>query len=317
MEQYETILSICIPTYNRAKILDRALENIERELRTIDTNEIEFIISNNCSTDNTESVIQKYIERGVPIKYICNERNIGADDNIVQCFKKGKGKYIWVLGDDDFLKEGALKTIINNIQEKDYGLIHLEAKSKKNRISTEYTEVEEFMKDISFWITFITSHIVNSKFVSQIDFEKYRNTCFYQIPLYITAAKKSKTNLMIHQKLFEEAKDVKNSGGYNFFETFVINYLTIRKELLIDTRNESIYYEKEKKFFFEKFLIYTIYKFYFWRDIGKFNIDNGWKILIKYYGKNLYFYTGILFYIPKSIIRKIFNKTSNFIQRKE
>ena len=173
-------------------------------------------------------------------------------------------------------------------------------------------EVEEFMKDISFWITFITSHIVNSKFVSQIDFEKYRNTCFYQIPLYIIAAKKSKTNLMIHQKLFEEAKDIKNSGGYNFFETFVINYLTIRKELLIDTRNESIYYEKEKKFFFENFLIYTIYKFYFWRDIGKFNIDNGWKILIKYYGKNLYFYTGILFYIPKSIIRKM----SNFIQRK-
>lgn len=294
MNNTQPLLSICIPTYNRAKILDQSLENIERELRTIDTNDIEFIISNNCSTDNTESVIQKYIERGVPIKYICNERNIGADDNIVQCFKKGKGKYIWVLGDDDFLKNGALKTIINNIQGKDYGLIHLEAKSKKNRISTEYTEVEEFMKDISFWITFITSHIVNSKFVSQIDFKKYRNTCFYQIPLYITAAKKSKTNLMIHEKLFEDAADGATNGGYNFFEVFVVNYLTIRREMLTDTKKELFYYKKEKKQLFNEFLLGFINKIYFKNDKGRFNTEGGWKILFQYFGGNIYFYKGIL-----------------------
>lgn len=304
MNNTQPLLSICIPTYNRAKILDQSLENIERELRTIDTNDIEFIISNNCSTDNTESVIQKYIERGVPIKYICNERNIGVDDNIVQCFKKGKGKYIWVLGDDDFLKNGALKTIINNIQGKDYGLVHLEAKSKKNRISTEYTEVEEFMKDISFWITFITSHIVNSKFVSQIDFEKYRNTCFYQIPLYITAAKKSSKNLMINRRIFEDAADSATNGGYNFFEVFVVNYLTIRREMLTDTKKELFYYKKEKKQLFNEFLLGFINKIYFKNDKGRFNIEGGWKILFQYFGGNIYFYKGILKLLLKKILGK-------------
>ena len=43
MNNTQPLLSICIPTYNRAKILDQSLENIERELRTIDTNDIEFI----------------------------------------------------------------------------------------------------------------------------------------------------------------------------------------------------------------------------------------------------------------------------------
>ena len=59
MNNTQPLLSICIPTYNRGNILDKALENIERELRTIDINEIELIIYNNCTSDNTESVIYK------------------------------------------------------------------------------------------------------------------------------------------------------------------------------------------------------------------------------------------------------------------
>ena len=69
MNNTQPLLSICIPTYNRAKILDRALENIERELKSIDINEIELVIFNNCSKDDTQEIVYKYINKGLPIKY--------------------------------------------------------------------------------------------------------------------------------------------------------------------------------------------------------------------------------------------------------
>ena len=54
------VLSICIPTYNRAKILDETLFNLTNESVFQETNDVEIVISNNNSPDNTEEVCQKY-----------------------------------------------------------------------------------------------------------------------------------------------------------------------------------------------------------------------------------------------------------------
>lgn len=78
MSQYKKILSICIPTYNRGWALDFSLKAIENELKTIDYKDIEFIVSDNCSIDNTKGVVEKYIQAGIPIIYIRNEKNLGA-----------------------------------------------------------------------------------------------------------------------------------------------------------------------------------------------------------------------------------------------
>ena len=103
MEQYETILSICIPTYKRANILEGALKAIDKAIQLIDKEKIELVVSDNCSPDNTFQVVQEYIDKGLPIKYIRNTENIGADDNILQCFRLAKSKYVWVIGDDDYI----------------------------------------------------------------------------------------------------------------------------------------------------------------------------------------------------------------------
>ena len=60
---------------------------------------------------------------------------------------------------------------------------------------------------------------------------------------------------MINRRIFEDAADGANNGGYNFFEVFVVNYLTIRQEMLAGTKNELFYYKKEKKRLFNKFLL--------------------------------------------------------------
>lgn len=298
------ILSICIPTYNREKILDNALCAIEKELSTIDCNEIEIIVSDNCSTDNTEVIVQNFIKKGMPIIYNRNSSNLGADGNFVQCFRKATAQYVWVLGDDDFLKEGALSFLLANLRNTDYGLIHLKVSPKGNEETQIYKISEKYLSDISYWITFISSNIIATKFVDRVNYEKYMGTHFIQVPFYITAAKESPQNLMIHKRIFEDAADGATNGGYNFFEVFVVNYLTIRREMLTDTKDEVFYYEKEKKRFFNEFLLEFINKIYFKKDKGRFKTEGGWKILFQYFGGNIYFYKGMLKLLLKRILKR-------------
>ena len=56
----DPILSICIPTKNRSKILEKALENISSDEIFLNTDKVEIVISDNCSDDNTQDVCLKY-----------------------------------------------------------------------------------------------------------------------------------------------------------------------------------------------------------------------------------------------------------------
>ena len=66
---YKKLLSIAIPTYNRAHYLDLCLSQICKQLPG-NEQDIELIVSDNASPDNTEEVVKKYIDRGIDLKYI-------------------------------------------------------------------------------------------------------------------------------------------------------------------------------------------------------------------------------------------------------
>lgn len=165
------ILSICMPTYNRAAVLDGALEALEKAVKQIDSSEIELVISDNCSPDNTKEIVQKYIERGMPIAYTCNKENLGINGNMEQCFKLAKAKYVWVLGDDDYIRQDALKIILDKIRNKDYGLVHIHLKyvlanANFHTPYIEFEQVEEFFKCISIGFTFMTANIVATRYIA-------------------------------------------------------------------------------------------------------------------------------------------------------
>ncbi|MCK9613953.1 MAG: glycosyltransferase [Candidatus Omnitrophica bacterium] len=102
------LLSICIPTYNRADFLKRTLYYL---LEQIDFEITEIIISDNASSDNTEEVIKEYTEHYPCIKYNRNEKNIGLDDNAIKCIKLASGEYVWFCSDDDLPLFGTFKEI--------------------------------------------------------------------------------------------------------------------------------------------------------------------------------------------------------------
>jgi len=113
------LLSICIPTYNRAIEFDRQLAWLSREVRGFES-ECEVIVSDNCSADDTQAVIAKWQSafHSVPFRVNRNAENIGWMRNFVCCYQAAEGKYTWIVGDDDLVYDGTLANIIHTLRSR-------------------------------------------------------------------------------------------------------------------------------------------------------------------------------------------------------
>jgi len=117
------LISICIPHYNRAEYLIKVLDSI----RTQSNKEIEVIISDDCSNDNSEKVIPDYIRNAeatgeqIKFKYIRWPKNLGYDANLRASLEAGSGDYLFILGNDDGLNGcDAMQKLSDHLEEFDY-----------------------------------------------------------------------------------------------------------------------------------------------------------------------------------------------------
>ena len=110
-------LSICIPTYNREKYLKQLLDCIEKQLQDIEKNIVEICVSDNSSTDNTQSMISEYQQKYNNITYFRWDKNMGADMNYLKVVEIAHGKYCWLFGSDDLMLDGAIKKMLEEIKE--------------------------------------------------------------------------------------------------------------------------------------------------------------------------------------------------------
>ncbi|MBW4635921.1 MAG: glycosyltransferase family 2 protein [Iphinoe sp. HA4291-MV1] len=121
------LLTIAIPTYNRAELLDKQLAWLAQAIIGFES-DCEILVSNNCSTDNTQEVIKKWhtIFSNMTFKSNKNSKNIGVMRNISYCLNTAKTKYIWTIGDDDIIHQKALAYVINTLKkEHDLSLLVL------------------------------------------------------------------------------------------------------------------------------------------------------------------------------------------------
>lgn len=109
------ILSICIPTYNRAQFLTTALESVISQAN----DEVEIVISDNASTDSTKSLIDKFRKRFSRITYFRQSENIGFDRNILKAVELAKGHYCWLLGSDDAICPDAIQKMFSLLDDGD------------------------------------------------------------------------------------------------------------------------------------------------------------------------------------------------------
>jgi glycosyltransferase involved in cell wall biosynthesis len=107
------LVSIGIPTYNREKLLGRSIESALNQ----DYPNIEVVISDNASTDATQSVCAAYCLQDPRVTYERLPRNLGATANFSAVLARARGDFFVWLGDDDWMDEGYVRRCVQELMD--------------------------------------------------------------------------------------------------------------------------------------------------------------------------------------------------------
>ncbi len=121
MPEKNPIVSVIIPTYNRAHLIGRAIQSVLNQTYQ----DFELIVVDDGSTDNTEEIVKDFQNKDERIKYIY-QNNQGASGARNTGIKNAKGKYIAFLdSDDEWLPEKLEKQIqlFKNSKKKNLGFV--------------------------------------------------------------------------------------------------------------------------------------------------------------------------------------------------
>lgn len=124
----EKILTFLIPTFNRSGFLSGLLHNLITEINKNSQGHFEIIVSDNCSTDNTYYIVNKYIQnyKNIDIKYVKTLQHYqSGEENLFSALKHCVGKYVWVLCDDDYVCDGAVSLLVQYLYTGKYTVINI------------------------------------------------------------------------------------------------------------------------------------------------------------------------------------------------
>lgn len=314
----EPLLSICIPTYNRSIYLKKTLESIVVQKRFFETNEIEIIISDNCSNDNTEEVANEFVEHyGEKIRYFRNEVNV-FDANMELCLSRGKGMFLKL--NNDTLKhlpntlDIMVETIKANVDTKKILFFFnkmIVTKETKNDFFVK-KDLNEFICTISYYCTWIGAFGIWKKdFVSLNNFSRYAKLLLTQTDVLFRTIG-SNREVYINNSLLFETLDLAKKGGYDVITVFLDNYTKILKEFL--DKGDITYntYNLETKKLLVNYLPLTLARLKIHPDKYYFEAKNKFSRLLNFYrDRPLIFAEFILkynFWKVKLLAKKIIGK---------
>ena len=132
------LVSIITPTWNCVSFICETIRSIQAQTYT----NWELIISDDCSTDNTDRIIKPYIDDDPRIKYICNPKNSGAAITRNNALRRAKGRWIAFLDSDDLWLPEKLEHQLRFMVENNYAFTY-----------HEYTEISEDGKDLGVYVS--------------------------------------------------------------------------------------------------------------------------------------------------------------------
>lgn len=184
-------LSICISTFNRSKFITDTLESIVNQL----TDQVELVVVDGCSTDDTLVVMQEYLKIHPSVRYFRENINSGVDADYDKAVSYARGQYCWLMTDDDLIADGAIDivlakcngitdlVIVNSlVKNHDFEITFNESLLKLNS-DTEYyeTQINDFYTQCAGYLSFIGGVVVKRDFWMNRDRKSYYGTVFIHI----------------------------------------------------------------------------------------------------------------------------------------
>ena len=242
-------ISIIVPIYNASKYLNKCLDSLVNQTKK----ELEFILINDGSTDDSESIIKSYSD--TRIKYF-KRSNHGIGETRNFGIKKASGKYIMFLDSDDYLEENACEVLYKKIDKEmldlvvcDFYRVVNDSKIIEKIASFKNTSLKDnpnllLNVNLAPWNKIYRSDLIKNNNIKFIEDLKYEDAPFVVLSLlkskkigkvdktlvYYTIHEKSETTVR-DERIFDIIKIVDIIRSYfkdYFWSREVIDTLTIK-----------------------------------------------------------------------------------------
>ncbi|RTY66190.1 glycosyltransferase [Flavobacterium sp. GSP27] len=146
MQDNPLVTVICLCYNHKDYVIESLMSVLNQHYDTI-----ELIIVDDCSTDNSKSVIEKWLLDYPQIPFIANDTNLGNTKSFNNALKTAKGDYIIDLAADDVLLPNCITSQINafnNTTFKNLGIVYgnVELITEKGKHESYYFPVDSFQK---------------------------------------------------------------------------------------------------------------------------------------------------------------------------
>lgn len=109
----QPLVTIAIPVYNEEKFIEEAIRSVLHQTYT----NLEIIIGDNASSDNSWMIIEQYREADNRITAFRHKKNMGVHENFEFLKNKGRGKYFMWLGGHDIVHSEFVSEAVNNMEQ--------------------------------------------------------------------------------------------------------------------------------------------------------------------------------------------------------
>ena len=273
------LVSVCIPTYNGSQFLQESLESVKNQTYQ----NIEVIVSDNYSTDNTLNIVKKFKnEVDFPVKIFLNKRkSIGENWN--NCIEKSSGDYIQFLFQDDILLPDSIEEKLKCIKKNNLKLVcskrEIIDENGSNINSGPWYESCYDLQKLNLGLDIDTYHLLTKKDLKKINFD-WCSTNIFGEPISFLYKKEIFEELGLFDVNYAQLLDLEY--GYRVLKKYPIGILdrklfkfrlhqnqatNINLEDKIESRREEnkikailindflryMSFEFKKKYYFEKY----------------------------------------------------------------
>ena len=303
-------VSIIVPIYNASEYLPRSIESILNQ----SYEDLEIILIDDASLDNSKEIIKKYAHKDNRIKPIYSEVNQGVSKSRNMGLKLISGDYVMFIDADDYIIKDAVKIMVEKSIKYDSDLIdsnHLII--YKNKTFLEHKPLKEDLvlgnKDNTEMLlkgSYVTGKLISSKLIKGLLFDE--NLQRYEDLVFEHELKLRTNNYCLIKDVIYYYYQVEGSL-INTLGTKHLVYLDASKIVLDLYKDES----KDSRLLIESMLFTNAFLTGITKIVkNDLSLEENTKILKKYLldSKKIYKTYENNKYI-NNIIRKLFNKLAN------
>jgi abequosyltransferase len=242
----QPLLTLVIPTYNRAGCLRTLLDRLRSELDTL-AGRVAIVIGDNASSDETPALTAAFASAWQPTLVLRHERNFGPDENFCRCIEEVRTPYVWIIGDDDIPRIGSVKQILELLETSKPDLVYLPSRWMADVTAgqpagpmgpLEYSSetAESFASNVNTWLTFVSGNIIRLELYKEhfdAAFARgYAGSNLLQLAWVLKVLQHGSRFIRVRTECVLATTG--NTGGYSVLTVFGANFPRVVRELLPD-----------------------------------------------------------------------------------